>query len=283
MSGFNEENWKLEKTESIWVRPGKQPSLTDPVPLISLLRVRNEELILEDTLAHLASFSDFICAYDDASTDKTRAILKAHEKVILIVQNDFWQAGVESRLLAETRHRGLLLQEARKIAAFRWCMCCDADERYIGSIRNFVTQPVEDKPDAIRIRLFDAYMTEGDDRPYLDGMRLKDFRRFFGPECRDILMLWRNSNMAHFVGLDSREPVIKGRIEPKFLCQHYGKSLSYEHWEDTCEYYVKNFPFDTYGKKWASRKGKALHVKSDFDRPLFEWGEALFENAVKIY
>jgi hypothetical protein len=31
-------------------------------------------------------------------------------------------------------------------------------------------------------------------------------------------------------------------------CQHYGKSLSVDHWEETCEYYMRHFPFDTYGR-----------------------------------
>lgn len=283
MNGFNEQNWKLEKTESIWTRPESQSNLIDPIPLVALLRVRNEELILEDTLNHIAEFADLICAYDDASTDKTREILKSHENVSIVVQNDLWQSGVENRLLSETRHRGLLLQEARKRVAFRWCMCCDADERYIGSIRQFVTEPIQGKPDAIRIQLFDAYMTEGDDHPYPGKMPLTNFRRFFGPERRDILMLWKNSDLAHFTGLDAREPVVQGSSETKFFCQHYGKSLSYEHWEATCEYYVNHFPFDSYGKKWADRKGKALHLESDFGRPLFEWNNILFENAVRIY
>lgn len=282
MNGFNDSNWKIEDTESIWIRPIVQSNSLDFVPLVVLLRVRDEELILKDTLSHLATFCDIICAYDDASSDKTREILKSHEKVLLVVQNNQWKLGVENRLLSETRHRGLLLQEARKLFSFRWCMCCDADERYIGPVRQFVTEPIQDKPDAIRIQLFDAYMTKGDDRPYSGAVPLTYFRRYFGPERRDILMLWKNSNNTHFSGLDAREPVVQGCIEPNFFCQHYGKSLSYEHWEATCEYYVRHFPFDSYGKKWADRKGKALHSESDFGRPLFEWGDQLFSNAVKI-
>jgi hypothetical protein len=280
---IDDTNWKLAEKESIWIRSQTQSKSVGTVPLVALLRVRNEELILKDTLDHIAEFADFICVYDDASTDQTREILKSHNKVVLIVQNDHWQSGVENRLLSETRHRGLLLQEARQRLAFHWCMCCDADERYIGPIRQFVTEPIEGKPDAVRIQLFDAYMTEGDDHPYSGKMPLTNFRRLFGPERRDILMLWKNSNLAHFTGLDAREPVVQGCTEPKFFCQHYGKSLSYEHWEATCEYYGSHFPFDSYGKKWADRKGKALHSKSDFGRPLFEWGDHLFENAVKIY
>lgn len=276
-------NWTLEETESIWTRSVKCTDPLSPVPLVALLRVRNEALILEDTLNHLAGFADAICAYDDASTDATLEILKGHGKVFLVVQNTEWQPEVERRLLSETRHRGLLLQEARRRIAFDWCMCCDADERYVGPIREFVADRALDKPQAIRIQLFDAYMTAGDDHPYPGHTSLTNFRRLFGPERRDILMLWKNSGLVHYTGLDAREPVVQGRVESRFFCQHYGKSLSYAHWEATCEYYISHFPFDSYGKKWSERRGKALHSRSDFDSPLFEWGDDLFANAVRIY
>jgi glycosyltransferase involved in cell wall biosynthesis len=282
MSGCNT-IWDLATGESIWIRPQIQSTLPVVTPLVALLRVRNEEQILKDTLNHIASFADVIFAYDDASTDRTREVLKSHAKVMLIVQNDLWQSGVENRLLSETRHRGLLLDEARKRLNFTWCMCCDADERYIGPIRDFVTSSTEGKPDAIKVQLFDAYMTHDDDEPYSDGTSLLNFRRFFGPERRDILMLWKNNNEVKFMGLDAREPVTSSTTGISFFCQHYGKSLSYEHWEATCDYYVNNFPWIPYGQKWASRKGKALHVKSDFGRPLYVWGDELFKNAVKIY
>lgn len=273
-----EMDWDLTRDESIWINPLAR--VEGPLPLLVLLRVRNEELILADTLDHLASFADVICVYEDASTDATRNILRSHPKVGMVIQNDAWQSGTDNRLLSETRHRGLLLQEARKRWDFRWCMCCDADERYVGALREWVTAPVEGKPDAIRIQLFDAYMTPGDCAPYRTGIPLLDFRRAFGPERRDILMLWQNSSGAHYAGLDAREPIVPGVTEVRFYCQHYGKSLSEAHWEDTCDYYVAHFPWEPYGVKWAARKGKSVHALSDFGRPLFSWGDDLFGNAV---
>lgn len=280
---INNNTWNLAETESIWIRNETHEKFSGTVPLVVFLRIRNEEEILKDTLDHLAEFADFICAYDDASTDRTREILKSHNKVVLILQNDQWQSNIEDRLLSETRHRGLLLQESRQRFSFDWCMCCDADERYIGEIRNFVTSPVAAQPDAVRIQLFDAYMTEGDDHPYSVGTNLQNFRNFFGPERRDILMLWKNSDLVQFIGLDAREPVVPGKVDVRFFCQHYGKSLSYQHWEETCEYYASHFPWIPYGQKWTERKGKALHLQSDFGRPMYEWGSNLFSNAVKIY
>ena len=69
--------------------------------------------------------------------------------------------------------------------------------------------------------------------------------------------------------------VLEGIFQPR-------TSLSVEHWEETCDYYMRHFPFDTYGRKWRDRKGRAIHTQSDFMRPLYEWGDTLFANAVKI-
>ena len=61
------------------------------------------------------------------------------------------------------------------------------------------------------------------------------------------------------------------RVRTDLYCRHYGKSRSVEHWEETCDYYVRD------------RKGRAIHTQSDFFmRPLFEWGGTLFANAVQI-
>ena len=277
----NKTEWSLFKHENIWENPHTPHKDLISIPLVALIRVRNEELIIADTLNHLATFADCIVAYEDASTDHTRQILKSHPAVKLIIENNRWEGSLEERLLAETRHRGLLLQEARKRFSFQWCMCCDADERYIGPIREFVSAPnMSALPDAVRVKLFDAYMVQDDQAPYQQGVSLLNFRLFFGPERRDILMLWKNSESVVYRGLDSREPIVPGLQECQFYCQHYGKSLSVQHWEETCDYYINHFPFELYGKKWSARKGRAIHTKSDFGRPLYRWGEELFANAV---
>lgn len=268
-------NWELDEHEKIWIQKGNI-SIVNRHDLVVIMRIRNEELLLEDTLNHISKFADFICVYDDCSTDNTKEILKRHPKVFLIVENDKWRQGTENRLLSETRHRGLLLGLANRYLNFKWCMCCDADERYFGDIKDYVSSETLNKPHGIRIQLYDAYMTYGDDKPYVKGQNLINFRKYFGPECRNILMLWQNLPHIQYQGLDAREPSMVGGTDIKFYCQHYGKSLSYQHWEETCDYYVKNFPWDPYGKKWSERKGKALHTQSDFGRKLYLWGEELF-------
>ena len=247
--------------------------------LIGITRVRNEALILQDTLDYVGRNVDAIVAYDDASTDRTLEILGEHPKVALVVTNRSWEADIEARRIAEGRHRGLLLQMAREHLQFDWIFCFDPDERVTGDLRGFIEGTHSSEYDGVRIQLFDAYMTPGDHAPYQADRELLGFRRFFGPERRDILMLWRNRLEFIFA---KREPRGVEHVRTGLYCQHYGKSLSVDHWEETCDYYLRHFPFDTYGRKWLERKGRAIHTQSDFMRPLYEWGDTLFANAVKM-
>jgi len=276
--GFGD--WRLRKSERIVVC--NKALLTGKHLLIGITRVRNESLVLRDTLDYVGTHVDAIVAYDDASTDDTLDILRNHPKVALVIENSSWETDIVARLSAETRHRGLLLRVARSRLNFEWTLCFDADERVIGSLRDFVGGAPAGKCDGIRIRLFDAYMTPDDHAPFMQGQNLLGFRRFFGPERRDILMVWRNLPGVCFEGLDAREPMGVDRVVTDFYCQHYGKALSITQWEETCDYYATHFPFETYGRKWLDRKGRAIHTQSDFSRPLFEWGSELFKNAVKV-
>jgi glycosyltransferase involved in cell wall biosynthesis len=272
-------NWQLRDTERII--EGNRALFGEQHLLVAMTRIRNEALILPDTLDYLAGQVDAILAYDDASTDGTVEILRAHPKVALIVANQVWEQDIEARKLAEGRHRGLLLDMARERLPHDWMLCFDPDERIAGDFRGFVQEAGDAPFDSVKVKLFDAYMTPEDNAPYRSGMKLLDFRRFYGPEERDILMLWRNRPEISFAQR-GRVPAGLGRVAVDLYCQHYGKALSVEHWEETCDYYIKHFPYETYGKKWSERKGQAIHTESDFNRPLYEWGEALFKNAVPM-
>ena len=70
--------------------------------LIGITRVRNEALILQDTLDYVGQNVDAIVAYDDASTDRTLDILGGHPKVALIVTNRSWEADIEARRRGST-------------------------------------------------------------------------------------------------------------------------------------------------------------------------------------
>ncbi|HEX9752519.1 MAG TPA: glycosyltransferase family 2 protein [Methyloceanibacter sp.] len=280
MSATYSGNWQLRDSERIIT--GNKGLLGRKHLLVGMTRVRNESLLLPDTLDYLGRHVNAILAYDDASTDATVEILRAHPKVALIVANQSWEEDIAARKLAEGRHRGLLLEMARAELPHDWMLCFDPDERVTGDLHGFVQGLGPDGCDAIRVKLFDAYMTPEDHAPYTSDRELLDFRRFYGPEQRDILMLWRNRPEIVFAEGDGRTPRGMSQVRTDLYCQHYGKSLSVEHWEETCDYYIRHFPFDTYGRKWTERKGKGIHTESDFKRPLYEWGERLFANAVPM-
>jgi glycosyltransferase involved in cell wall biosynthesis len=247
------------------VEPGPLQALDSPL-LIGLVRERNEALILRDTLDHLARLVDGIVLYDDASDDDSVAIARTHPKVLGIIVNKKWR---NDRAKEETRNRSVLLEWARRYKP-EWFLYCDADERFEGDMRQFLLSPDSENVDGIRISLFDAYMTEDDQTPYRKG-EMYNLRQHFGPERRDILMIWRNRPAVHYGGVDAREPrgVPESRVVTRFYCQHYGKALSQEQWEETCEYYRQHFP--AYSEKWAARRGKAIHTVSDFGNDLYDW------------
>ncbi|MGH6737273.1 MAG: glycosyltransferase family 2 protein [Methyloceanibacter sp.] len=273
-------DWPLRDTEQVVT--GNESLLGQKHFLVALTRVRNEALLLPDTLDYLAGQVDAIVAYDDASTDETVEILRTHPKVALVVANQVWEQDVEARQRAEGRHRGLLLDMARRQLPHDWMLCFDPDERVTGDMRGFVAGLGDDPCDAVRVKLFDAYMTPEDHAPYTSDQKLMNFRKFYGPEQRDILMLWRNRPEIGFAEGDGRTPRGMGNTKTDLYCQHYGKSLSVAHWEETCDYYIRHFPYETYGAKWEARKGKGIHTESDFGRPLHEWGESLFATAVPM-
>lgn len=237
------------------------------IKILGLTRIRNEELIIQDSLDDFSKHVDGIIVYDDCSTDNTVNICKKHPKVLKIIKNKKWES--KGRELEETKSRKILLDTAKPYKP-KWLIYIDADERLEGNIKKFLLSKKSNNIDGIKIRLFDSYITNEDKNPYIKG-KLWNFRKCFGPEYRDILMIWKNNKNVDFLGIDAREPIIKGKIITKFYCQHYGKSLSINHWEETCEYYSKYFPM--YSKKWEKRKGFAIHKKSDFKNNLYSWNE----------
>lgn len=237
------------------------------INIIGLVRERNESLILQDTLDHLSQFVDGIVVFDDSSTDNSVEIAKNHPSVLMTIVKKRWQT--KHREWAETADRNMLLKYGRKYSP-AWFFYADADERFEGNIKEYLNSAPQDV-DGIRISLFDAYITKDDKKAYEKGQKLLNFRKMFGVEQRDILMIWRNVSGIVYNRPDLREPVGVNakRIITKFYCQHYGKSLSIEHWEETCAYYVRHFP--KYREKWKARMGKAIHTESDFGTKLYDW------------
>ena len=124
------------------------------------------------------------------------------------------------------------------------------------------------------MRLFDFYITNDDVNLHYSK------RQWIGPEYRDILFMFKNKSAIGYLTPDQRECTLEYNSKIILLgyVKHYGKSISVEQWEATCEYYSKHFP--KYSKKWNDRKGKAIHIKSDFNRPLIKWSDKNNDNLI---
>lgn len=241
--------------------------------VIGITRVRNESLILADTLTHFSQFVDEIHLYDDFSTDDTIRIAKSFDIVTKVIEGDRWRS---DRVAENTRHRKLLFESACRSGA-DWVLCFDADERLCDG---YLPPLSGTDAMAFTFRLFDGYMTPEHQEPYTGG-ELIELPRLWGPEYRDIVMLFRANELAvKWNRPGMRQPNVRGLVlSAPVQVRHYGKCLSVEHWEETCDYYIKHFP--KWRQKWERRKGKAIHEKSDFGLPLYPWSEVR-EHGVKL-
>lgn len=234
------------------------------LPIIrGLIKVRNEEAIIKDTLDRWAVFcTGGIYVYDDVSNDRTVEICEKHPAVKAVIRGQFWDPDREK---AEWFNRQAVLSRAQQDSGpTDWFVYFDADEHPY----NFEDYHLFfGTAQAIAMRLYDVYITPEDvDKPYHE-------REWIGPEFRTIVFFFRNSAYLKYDKPDQRivnlEPGIQIPIHGDI--KHYGKGFSVEQWEKTCDYYARFWP--KYAQKWEARKGKAVHADmlSDFGNPLIRW------------
>lgn len=241
--------------------------------IIGLTRIRNEENIIKDTLDHMSEFCDGVYIYDDASTDNTVEICNKHSIVKGLIRGVIWD---ENRERAEYENRQKVFLYARETANMNeddWFIYLDADERIEFNFIEFQKNWC-DKVDGVKMRLFDFYITEEDkDKSYVE-------RQWMGPEYRDILFMFKNKNAIGYHIPDQRECFLtpNSRVMLSGYVKHFGKGISIQQWENTCEYYATHFP--KYADKWNRRRGKAIHTMSDFGRGLIKWEDRTNTNII---
>lgn len=226
---------------------------------IAISRVRNESHIIGDVLEHVSKLVDGIIILDDASTDNTVDICWKFPKVLKVFEVKSWAPNPRARLRLEGQHRQLLYQAALPYSP-KWIYVFDADEfAYFDGI-NLHNSPY----DAYSLRLWDFYITPEDAE--LDWRH----RTKIGPEFRDIKMIFRPHPDIYF---SSRVPKLPPhyKIKRAGAVKHYGKAISIEEWNKTCEYYIHHHAEKGISIKWKQRLGKAVHTKSDFGGMLVSW------------
>ena len=224
--------------------------------IVGISKVRNEMEIIEDTVEHFLGICDRLVIYDDCSSDGTPDFLEKFDRVDVIRGDSLDR----DRLRAEYVNRQRALEGAQEYSP-EWILCFDADERV-----EMPETPLDDF-DGVKMKLFDFYITPEDvDLRYTE-------RRWLGPEYRSILMMFRNLPGLKYGYRDQREMFLPAgaRILQDGYVRHYGKAVSVEEWESTCDYY-SGWP-EPYRSKWMARKGKAVHTKSDFGADLITWDE----------
>jgi hypothetical protein len=148
----------------------------------------------------------------------------------------------------------------------------DADERIEFDFS--LLENLGDTVDAVFMKLFDFYITEEDVH-----LSYKD-RKWMGPEYRSIGMIFRMGSATGWHINDQRIcSTSRNNFKHVGFVKHYGKAVSIEEWEKTCDYYSTYFP-EPYKTKWKNRKGKAIHTKSDFNRPLIKWEDRNNNNII---
>ena len=106
--------------------------------LIALANMKNEEWIIECWLKRTSEFADAIIVLDDGSTDATPDVLKAHPKVIKLIQNP------PNKPYRMVENRNRLLEAASQFNP-EWVFYLDADEimdaRLSNMIPNLMSRP----------------------------------------------------------------------------------------------------------------------------------------------
>jgi len=234
--------------------------------ILGICKVRNEEKIIKETLDHWGKIcTGGIYIVDDKSDDKTMEICMSHPAVKSVQQVSFWDPDREK---SEWALRQMALERAQQDAEQDdWFVYFDADERlYFDNWELFFAKDIG----AIACRLYDIYITPEDE---LESDHNK--REWVGPEYRTIVFFFRNSPYLKYDKPDQRVVDLPPncKIVVAGMVKHFGKGLSVQHFEETCDYYINFWP--KYADKWIKRKGTAIHTKSDFGNELIKFNDVL--------
>lgn len=228
---------------------------------LGITRLRNESIIIQSTLDRLKGHLDGVVVFDDCSTDNTVEICEADPFVLEVVKGKEWATDPAIRKQLETTHRQELHDYANRKYSPAWMLYFDGDEHIYFDAIDWTDNMV------YAFRLFHVYITPKDkDKHFLD-------REMIGSEYITIPMLFRPPGQFYNrIVRNGAFPAIGGTVK------HFGKGISEEHWEETCDYYINHLDEtmangESISDKWSRRKGKAVHENSDFGRPLIRWAD----------
>jgi glycosyltransferase involved in cell wall biosynthesis len=241
--------------------------IKDEDKIIGLLRIRNEAHIIQDTLDRMQDFCKHVYIYDDASEDNTVEICKNHPVTAEIICETKWNNNQE---YIQSQERKALLEYAkfREPTASHF-IYMDADE--VPFIDDKFLKEAK-RHDMTVMKLYNAVMTKDDKEPV---EKLENARKYFDPVPREIPFIFHRSAMYHG-GIKCERypkiPTMEGffpKVLHKGLVQHYGRAISKEEWDKTCDHYIKNVP--ALSEKWKGEKKKGC-IRKDIEN-LKTWDE----------
>lgn len=246
--------------------------------LVGLTRVKDEEMMMQEHLDHMAQFCDEIWVYDDLSSDGTYEIAKKHPKVKEVMQTSkHWKPkkyGIVKDPLELGKKNQKLMDKASKESRADWFVFMDVDEFLDENLIKELPKLLQDKKyDAICLELYDFFITEKDkDRLYKGD--LQAIRPYCGTEYRHQLILWRNIKGLYFREGTHREPngLKKSRtLYSHHKIKHYGKAKSVEDYKKKTELYRKYRP-QLMKSKFKYTQAPVRKDKSDLGK-LVTWEE----------
>lgn len=241
-------------------------NLKEEDKLIGLLRIKDEAAIIEDTLNHMAQFCKRVYVFNDASSDYTHQLCRLHPVVAQIISETKWDNNQE---FVQSAQRNTLLEFAKvQEPTESHFIYMDADER----ICNYDFKDCK-KYDVVIMDLFNAVMTEEDDESMVH-MPLK--RKYYDPAARQIPFIFSRKAMYHggikcerYPKLPPPLPGVQPSVIKKGLVQHFGRAISHEEWDATCEHYINNVP--VLAEKWKGEKERGA-IRKDI-KNLKTWEE----------
>ncbi|MEX8548558.1 MAG: glycosyltransferase family 2 protein [Mucilaginibacter sp.] len=176
--------------------------------LVVLLRVKDGIFFVHEWLENVGKLVDEIVAVDNGSTDGTFEVLKAHPKVVDIVQTEGFNEG---------RDKNLVYAMARKRNP-DWCLWIDVDELFEPELTR------ADFERLMRSKIVNKYgfrRFHFVDREHFAGSRY----RLHYSAGHDRL-LWRESPQGYFENVIIDSPNVKGisglRVNTDFRLKHLG-------------------------------------------------------------
>jgi hypothetical protein len=143
--------WLHHEKMPIELAPLRRRRTTSRRDVVALIAIRNEERYLEGYFRHLRDFVDGFIVFDDNSTDRSLAIVKAERKVLALIE----RKKASAPHFFEVQNRKALLNKAWELRA-RWVLCCDADERFEKRFLEQLRSLLRSKPErcvmALRLR-----------------------------------------------------------------------------------------------------------------------------------